>query len=270
MSAVAHELRVSVPPAEPPLRELPPRHATYGAPAMPRVRLRVVLALLSLMLVLAGLVWLLVELGRHPVDSVRIAAEFRHLDRGELEAVVQPHLGQSFFSVDVDAVRAAARSLPWVREASVRRVWPGSIHIAIVEREAAFRWGNTGLLEHDASLYVPARREGFADLPLLAGPSGTESDVHDRYLEFQALLAAVGLDLRVLTLSGRGAWRAQLANGVTLVLGRDRSAEPMRRFVRAYPAALAARVGEVETVDLRYANGFAVLWKTTPVQAGEG
>ena len=271
MSAVASDLRADARPPQPPLREVPPpRRAPAPARRASRVRPRVVVALVSLALVLAGLAWLVVELGRHPIDSVRIAAEFRHLERGDLESVVQPHLGESFFGVDVVAVREAARALPWVREASVRRVWPGSIHIAIVERVAAFRWAGDGLLEADGTLFTPRRRDGFEHLPLLEGPAGSEAEVRARFAEFRALLEPVGLRLRELALSARGAWQATLDNEVVLVFGREDDLAPMRRFVRAYPAALSARIDEVEAVDLRYANGFSVRWKRAAAEAGQG
>ncbi len=229
-----------------------------------RVRPRVVLALISLAAVLAGLGWLGVELGGHPISSVRIAAEFRHLDRGELEAAIEPHLGNSFFGVDVDAVRRAASTLPWVREASVRRVWPGSIHIAIVEREAAYRWGDKGLLEADGTLFTPTTREGFDDLPLLSGPDDAHAQVVALYGELTALLTPIGQRLRSLEQNARGAWRAQLSGGIELILGREPGHAALNRLARAFPAVLAGQQERIEAIDLRYANGFAVRWKTPP------
>lgn len=245
-----------------------PSPAESSSPGVPPIRARVVMALVSLLLVLAGFGWLLAELGRHPISSVRIAAEFRHLDRSELEKLVQPHLGGSFFAVDVNAVRLAARSMPWVREASVRRVWPGSIHIAIVEREAAYRWQSTGLLESDGTLFTPTARDGFDKLPLLAGPDETHAEVVTLFKQTAALLAAIQQPLRMLEMSARGAWRARLANGIELVLGREPRQAAMRRLARAFPAVLAGQQERIEAIDLRYANGFAVRWKPVLPQAG--
>jgi len=254
--------------APPPVERL--RSVEPAVAPTPRVRLRVVFALTSLLMVLTGFAWLLVELGGHPVSSVRIAAEFRHLQRADLEAAIAPHLAGSFFAVEMDSVRAAARAVPWVRDVSVRRVWPGSIHVAVVEREARFRWGETGLLEDDATLFTPVDRSGFDDLPLLDGPPGSEMTVRELHERMGGVLRPLGLDIRDLRMSARGAWRAHLGNGIELVLGRDPSDTVLRRLARAFPAVLTGQVERIETIDLRYANGFAVRWKPLPVTEGQG
>jgi len=53
-----------------------------------------------------------------------------------------------------------------------------------------------------------------------------------------------------------------LDNGMALMLGRqEKSHERLLRFVRSYNRVLAARAEQIEQVDLRYTNGFAVRWK---------
>ena len=244
-----------------------------GAPAIatPVAARRAWPALLSLALVAVGAGWLIYELGHQAITSVRIAGEFHNLDRVEFERAVEPHLDGSFFTTDVATIRSAARQLPWVRESSVRRVWPGAIHIAVVEREAVFRWGEASLMEADATTFTPADASGFGQLPLLAGPPGTEADVVDRFHQLEAQFAPLGQHLAQVTLSERGAWRAVLGSGVVLLLGRDPAPGALTRLLNAFPAVIAPRLYEAEQVDLRYANGFAVRWRpNAPPTANQG
>ncbi len=46
-----------------------------------------------------------------------------------------------------------------------------------------------------------------------------------------------------------------------VMLGRGDGYQRLLRFVRFYHRALQGRTAEVELVDLRYSNGFAVRWK---------
>lgn len=252
--AVARLRVVEAPPAPP-----------AGAP--PRERLRLLAGGLLALLVLAAVTWLVTELRDQPVTSVRVAGDFVHVRRRALEAAVAPFITGSFFDVDVQAVRRAALSLPWVRGASVRRVWPGSIHVAVVERVPAYRWNEHGLLEADGALFRPATRAGFDALPLLQGPPGTQHTVLARYLAFRRVLAPTGQHIRRLRMSERGAWRAVLGSGVLLVLGRDPGTAELARFARAFGAVFRNHMDEVERVDLRYANGFAVRWKKPTPEA---
>ena len=58
---------------------------------------------------------------RFPLSVVEVRGDFRFLEQGQLQTAVAAHTAGGFFTVDVDAVRAAAEQLPWVYKASVRR-----------------------------------------------------------------------------------------------------------------------------------------------------
>ena len=61
-----------------------------------------------------------------------------------------------------------------------------------------------------------------------------------------------------MTLSDRRAWRIVLSDGSTLLLGRHFTQERLDRFIRAWPRILRENWPRVQTLDLRYTNGFAV------------
>jgi len=217
------------------------------------------LALLPLVaVVLVGASLLVIELGSRPIASVRVAGDFRHVTRAALEAAVAPALGTGFFRVNVNAVRRAALALPWAKDVSVRRVWPDSVHIALVERDAEARWVGGGLIDADGALFHPETVPADLELPRLAGPAGSHADALARYRVLAAALAPLGAGIRSLALDRRAAWEAELTGGTRLVLGRHASPERLQRFARAFSAALGGRLGEVERVDLRYTHGFAV------------
>jgi cell division protein FtsQ len=80
-----------------------------------------------------------------PLRSVQVEGEFRKLSAEHLQHAVANAVRGGFFTVNVDAVRRAAESLPWVASARVRRVWPDALQLHVVEQRAAARWGEAGL-----------------------------------------------------------------------------------------------------------------------------
>ena len=58
----------------------------------------------------------------------------------------------------------------------------------------------------------------------------------------------------------RRAWSLRLANGLQLGLGRNDIHLRLLRFVRVYAEVLKPRLEAIDSVDLRYTNGFAVRW----------
>ena len=195
-----------------------------------------------------------------PVRSMSFEGEFKHVDQEALAAAVANSVRGNFFLVDLDAVREHVRSVPWVYDATVQRRWPDSVHIRFHEQQIVARWGKTGWVNVQGD-YVDLRGQaGPGGLPTLNGPDGTQARVLDHYHKLSELLAPAQLQIVVLSLTPRHAWNIALGNGLLLTLGRDEPEAKVARFANAYPQTLAARVGNINRVDLRYANGFSVEW----------
>lgn len=196
-----------------------------------------------------------------PIRQVRLEGSFAHVGPDRVRALVAAHVHGGFFAVDVAGVQAAVEGLPWVAHASVRRVWPDTLAIAIDEQRPLARWASGGLVNAQGKVFKPAPKSYPAHLPVFAGPAETAQVLTARYHTVRKLLAPLGLRVARLSLDKRRAWRLTLANHVELVLGREDSLARLRRFAEVYPKVLAPRVGKIVRVDLRYTNGFAVAWR---------
>ena len=211
--------------------------------------------------------WEMAQPDTLPIRAVQVKGEFRYLDQAELHAALGGPASGGFFNVDVRAVKQAAESLPWVDRASVRRIWPDTLRVTVVEQVPMARWrgdeGDTALVNVRGELFAPAgvNAPELATLPLFHAPDGAAETVAARYQRLSAPLAELGLSVRELGFDQRRAWRLRLDNGVQLLLGRGGGEMVLERFVTAWPLALAARSEAIERVDLRYTNGFAVRWK---------
>lgn len=195
------------------------------------------------------------------VLSVRVAGEFQHVARDALEASVRRRLDAGgFFAVDVDGLRRAALADPWVREATVRRVWPDSIHIAVLERVAVARWNDDALIESDASLFRPGQGAADHTLAQLEGPPDSHPRVLDNYKRLATGLGTLAGGVQRVSLSARGQWEIAFGNGLTLVPPTPLDVAALAEFARTLPRLLGERFQYAERIDLRYANGFAVRW----------
>lgn len=213
-----------------------------------------VLAGLTLLAVCAAGVSKLLRSEAFPLRAVELTGPAHHITREQAEAAVRGHLRGNFFSVDLGEVRTAVEALPWVRRATVRRVWPDRLEIAVEEHVALARWGADELVNTFGERFAGRAPAG---LPLFVAPPGSEAQVAYYYLRFAGTVAPLETSLERVVLTPRLAWQLRLANGLHLVLGRDAAAAEarLRRFVAAYPAL---KTKGHETVDLRYPNGFAL------------
>ena len=195
-----------------------------------------------------------------PVKRVIFAGELDRLRHADLDALSRAIQAAPPASVSLASVREAARRVPWVREATVRRHFPDAVEITFEAHEAVARWNDHQLLNRHGEAFTAA---DASDLPRLRGPAGSGAAMLAEHAALVKTLAPLGA-LRELRLSARGAWQAVLASGMVLELGRSDMNARAQRFVAAWPQA-AAHVAEARYADLRYPNGFA-LRSNTPAK----
>jgi cell division protein FtsQ len=148
-----------------------------------------------------------------------------------------------------------------VDSVSVQRAWPRGLNVLVIEQTAAARWGERGLLNTRGELFDTDERHIPPELAQLAGPDGKESLVAQRYLAAEGRLSQAGLRLTAMRLDARGAWEFDLANGVTVRLGRRQVDERFEKFMNTALKLVTQRGEDVAYVDMRYTNGFAIGWR---------
>jgi len=212
------------------------------------------------------------------IDSVQVYGELRWVDRQKLDEAVKPYLDSNFFSADLDAIKQAVESLPWVAVASVRRTWPNQLQIMIQEQQAVAMWKGRYLINDKGQIFQPDRipDELSQKLVRLEGPENSYRYLFDRYRELLPLFAtgktgsAKNESVEELAITGvflneRRALGIQLSNDIKIQFGRINASRDLyfaaARFLNAYENSLEAQSGNISAVDLRYTNGFAVQWK---------
>ena len=222
---------------------------------------------LALLLLGAALTWAM----RLPLFSIRgvtVVGDVAHYNALTLKANVMPRLQGTFFTLDVNEARKVFETMPWVRQAVVKRDFPNRLKVQLQEHQAVAYWGAEG----DARL-INSFGEVFEanlgelekdDLPRLSGPDGQSAQVLAMHRTLEPLMAGMDLTLDQLDLSPRGAWRAELNSGTTLELGSGSTPEllaRLERFLKTVTHATARysrTVAQLDSVDLRHTDGYAI------------
>ena len=215
-------------------------------------------------LVLAGLVFggmkanqYLYDEQQMPVQVIDFSGDYQHIDIAKLERLIRKAQPGSFFALDVNEVFELVESQSWVYRASVRKKWPNTLKIYLVEQQPVAKWNEDLLLNPYGDTF---NDEGVElQLPRLYGPGGSEKTALEGYNAMHALIATTDMAIDELSLSERFAWQVQLKNGIKLNLGRQEFIDRLQRFIDVYPL-LAQQEKAVKYVDLRYDTGVAVGW----------
>ncbi|MBF7072047.1 cell division protein FtsQ/DivIB [Glaciecola sp. MH2013] len=193
-----------------------------------------------------------------PVQSVVFSGHRQVLQDDEMEALVRATQQGSFFALDVNEVHRLMEDIPWVYRASVRKRWPSSLHIYIVEQTPAAAWNDDLLLNIHGDVFEGGQIP--TSLPLLYGPGGSEKTALAGYNAMQSLLNVTGLEIKSLFLSERFAWRLELDNGIHLNIGRQQFIDRLQNFIDIFPL-LKSENKAINYIDLRYDTGLAVGWQ---------
>jgi len=200
-----------------------------------------------------------------PIERVDVEGRFAHLTALEVQQAARSRLGGSgLVSVRLDDIARAVRALPWVGTVSIERRWPHALAITVAEQQAVAVWNGAGFVNARGELFRSDPRYAAPELPKLGGPAGSESEVVTRYLALQGRVAEAGMRLTSLQQDARGAWTLALDNGVSVRLGRKQVDERIARFTEVALRLVAQRAQDIDYVDLRYSNGFAVGWRGAP------
>lgn len=194
------------------------------------------------------------ELAARPIAHVAFSGDVAKIAPADLEAFAKSLRGAPAGSVSLASVRDAARRIPRVRDASVRRRFPDGLDVSFDAYDPLARWGKVALVSTRGEVFS-APAEG--KLPRFFGPDGTSAQMAEEYAAITRIAAPLAAGVAELHLSARGAWQVILDSGLTLELGRGDIHARLERFVAAWPG-LAARGVQTTHADLRYANGFAL------------
>lgn len=202
-----------------------------------------------------------------PIENIKIEGKFENLMQVKVQNTVKSVLHGGYFTVDIDVIRQAILELPWVEDVSIRRHWPAGLNIAVEEKHAIAYWGEDKLLSDNGELFSPDVISHEAVMPYLEGPENLHKAVWLFLKDANKKINKLDVVVKRLVLDRRRSWEMQLSNNVVVKLGRENTEKRLQRFVKVFNLENAPDMQEIESIDLRYPNGFAMRMKTKKINS---
>jgi cell division protein FtsQ len=211
--------------------------------------------------------------------GIRVEGDVARNSVSTIRANALPKLAGSFFTLDLRQAQRAFESVPWVRQAVVRREWPDRLAVRLEEYQPVALWGAgddgaTRLVSRQGEVFDANVGDVEDDhLPTLQGPDGSAPQVLAMLHRLSPVLARIDADVDALALSERGSWRVELDSGAEIELGRGSEDEVIartERFVGTLTQVTSRYKRALLSADLRHNDGYALRLKgitTTPTPA---
>ena len=251
------------------------------------------------LLMLGLLVLFAIDRMFHPekfqIEEVSVRGEFNFVDADKVDEVINGYLKGNYFSVSLERLEQQVEKLPWVFSASLRRVWPATLQVEIVEIQPLARWGDDKWVNFTGDLVE--RHEGLDEsgLPVIDGKAKDREMIWKHFNLWSDRFSAHGLRLRELRLSDARIWSLGISLGVlaandanddeglaqmlqdhmvTVIVEQHLADDKIERLIdvlKHEPTWTFGAFGSIESIDLRYPNGFAVGRLDRPlIETGSG
>jgi len=216
--------------------------------------------ILMLLLLMGGITYITQKSTLLPIKTIKLSGSFEYIDQKDVESILQPYVGEGFFSLDIHAVQQSLSDKAWTDSVSIRRVWPDQLDISIVEKKPVARWDN-GKLISDKAVVFAADTHAFQNLPLVHASNSEAAGILRQYYALSRRFDLLEETVIALRQDNRGALDIELADGLIIKVGRDDIDHKITRLITIYKQQIQPRRADINQLDLRYSNGFAVAWK---------
>jgi len=193
----------------------------------------------------------------------------RQVSREEIFAAAGVTDHSSLLFLDVADARARLEAIPWIAEATVRKLYPDRLQITITEREAFALWqqqGKVHVIAADGTVLAAKVEPRLASLPFVVG-NGAAVKARD-FLAVLDRFPALRDQVRAAILVGDRRWNLRLKNGIDVRLPDsdvERALESLTRLNRE--KSLLSR--DIVAVDLRLPDRVTVRLSDAAAQARE-
>lgn len=236
---------------------------TINPEKIPRLELCVGLFLtLAISLVIAPIIFSKnIEMNESIVQKVNITGDLRYTSKKQLTDALGPLVESNILLTDLNLIRSRLEAISSIYKVSVRRRWPYRLDINLIEQIPIARWGDSQLINNQGDIFErPGTSSDWIHLPRLDGLRGDAVEVIAIYRKIKEVLSQI--DQKVVTLKTGELRQLEITlnGGAELFLNKENFSHRLRRFV-SHISHLNVNDEDIKRVDLRYANGFALVLK---------
>lgn len=190
-----------------------------------------------------------------------------------LKMATKPLGRVQFFGADLRSIYQIVSDLSWVESASVKRDWRQGVVISVVPRRAVANFGSQHLLDASGKVFVPADERELMNSHLVYLYSSYPKDATNMMRQMYRInewFAPLGLIAQDMTLTSRQTWLIRFNNGLRVIVDHENTEQKLFSLSSLLSGSLAKEIPKIQSVDLRYKNGFTITWRATDtVQASD-
>ncbi len=201
------------------------------------------------------------------IHTVEIRGPVEATGLQEVKEAVTENIHGNILTVDIEAVKKAVQSIPWIKSVEVTRLWPDSLYVNVVRHRAVAIFDDGRLVSDDGILFISQDEpiDNLVKLPTFGGDSQYVAEMVRVYPAFLNEVKKIGARIKAVEVTFRGSWSVVIESedfdSMTIELGRALSINgPLLRLsqvVENFERVCGMMQGWPDRIDARYRNAFA-------------
>lgn len=199
-----------------------------------------------------------------PLSALVLTGDETHITFDKVrDVLIKQQDRLNFFTVEIAQIQKELEDMPWVYSVSIRKRWPETLKIHVVEQSIVAIWNDIALLNRFGEIVYAAPNTAKQQYVALYGADELAYDVLVTYMKLNQLLKANEFSIASLSSDQRRSTALTLKNNIVLRLGKEQKLDRIQRFLSVYPLINKKYdVNKIDYIDLRYDTGLAIGWKT--------
>ncbi|WP_116963780.1 cell division protein FtsQ/DivIB [Fastidiosibacter lacustris] len=227
------------------------------------MRLRLYFKLFCFIVIIVGVVlgfdFVFKQYGAH-LQQVNVLAkgELGYISKVQIIDLIKPFQKDTWWMLSVKEIETTLRSYPGIKNIKVQKKWPNELLIELTEYKAQAYWNTSKqiLLENN-EIITPKYLSETLSLPTFNGDPGDIPLIVDRYQKLQDISKAHQRVIKQILYQGNQ-WKVVLDNEVNVWLGSKNIENKFKQLLENYQNIAIPESQKIESIDMRYQNGFAV------------
>lgn len=169
-----------------------------------------------------------------------------------------------FFSADLEQIHDEITKLSWVESADVSRDWYRGVMVSVTPRKAIANFGSRQMIDASGQVFVPVDRTQLMNTHLvtLYGDEAEAVDIMMQMNHINTWFEPLGISVKELSLTPRQTWIIGFNSGLRVIVDGENTEQKLYGLPKTLFWHYKDKLHQIQSVDLRYKNGFVIAWKS--------
>ncbi len=189
----------------------------------------------------------------YPIDEVEITSTSSNYDNEKINDIVVSIQGQDLLSLDLSDIKSSIRSDSWIKDVEIKKSFPNKLEIIILPQEPYAIYNSKIMMMDGTIIKTPSLPK---DIPIIQDYTYDSLSSMNTLILTDNLLQKLDLDIKKIEIYN--SLIKVFTSRNILISDRDNYEVNLNRLILTYEDLQQLFEREIESIDMRYSNGFAI------------